>query len=252
MTDRRGATVIAVIAAAFGRVGCGMLLAPKPFLRSFLWPFPRPSARPSLRAGLAALLLAMASLPLPARADALGDLRAFIAGTQSASGAFSQVVRKATGSNGTEASGTFSYARPARFRWQVRKPYEQLLVSDGRTLWIYDPDLNQVTTRRIDDALGSTPAAILFGGGDLDKSFALSNAGDSDGLHWVEALPRDRDSGFERIGIGMRGGQPEQMEIRDSFGQTTLIRFTKLERGAVVKDGDFHFEPPKGSDVITQ
>jgi len=117
-------------------------------------------------------------------------------------------------------------------------------------LWTWDPDLNQVTVRAIGEALGATPAAILFGSGALDDNFELADAGEQDGLAWAEARPRQTESGFESLRIGLADGQLRRMEMRDHFGQTTVIRFTRLRANPALAEDRFRFEPPAGADVI--
>ena len=129
-------------------------------------------------------------------------------------------------------------------------PYEQLIVTDGERLHFYDKDLRQVTVRKVGDAISATPAAILFGSNDLDASFVLKDAGSVDGVEWLEAVPKQKESGFDRIRIGFRGGLPEAMEVRDAFGQTTRFAFSKIERNPVLDAGLFRFSVPKGVDVV--
>ncbi len=148
------------------------------------------------------------------------------------------------------ASGDFVFQRPGRFVWRYTKPYEQLLVADGQQLSIYDKDLNQVTVRKLGDALGSTPAAILFGSSDLDRSFDLKDAGARDGIAWLDATPKNRDTQFEKISIGFRGGELAAMELRDALGQTTTLEFANVERNPKVDASTFAFTPPKGADVV--
>lgn len=196
-------------------------------------------------AGLAAL-----GLPPAARAAAIDQLRQFAASTRSARGEFTQQQVRANGRAGETARGTFAFARPGRFRWEINAPYEQLIVTDGERLHFYDKDLRQVTVRRSTDAIGATPAALLFGSNDLDGAFALKEAGESDGLEWLEALPKAKDSGFERIRIGFRAGLPEAMEVRDAFGQTTRFAFRAIERNPVLEPAQFRFTAPAGVDVV--
>ena len=156
----------------------------------------------------------------------------------------------AQGSKDKVSSGTFVFARPGKFIWTYQKPYEQLLQADGEQLYIYDKDLNQVTARKLGDALGSSPAAILFGSNDLEKNFTLAEAGTRDGLEWLKATPKGKDSSFEQILIGLKGGTPEAMELKDSFGQTSLLSFRKFEKNPALNAGSFKFVMPKGADVI--
>ena len=183
---------------------------------------------------------------------ALSQLERFVSETRSARGEFTQRTLRSAGQPGESASGAFAFARPGRFRWEVRKPFEQLMVADGERLYFFDKDLNQVTERKLAESLGASPAAILFGANDLQRSFTLREAGARDGLDWLDALPRNKDAGFERIAIGFRGGLPEAMEVLDAFGRTTRFAFSAIERNASIDPGAFRFTAPKGADVIRQ
>ena len=193
-------------------------------------------------------------LCLPVRsawsADAIAELKAFSANTSSARGEFSQQLLKGGRQGMPAAQGEFAFARPGRFRWDIRKPYEQLILTDGRRLYFYDKDLRQVTIRPAGEVIKSTPAAVLFGGGDLDAAFQLTARGPHDDFNWVEARPRQADSGFDQILIGLRDGLPLRMEVRDAFGQITRFDFSRLSRNGAVNEADFRFTPPAGVDVI--
>ncbi len=197
-------------------------------------------------AGVFALLLGAGA----AHADALAQLKQFMDGTRSARGTFSQQVFSKSGRKPQQASGTFAFSRPGKFRWIYEKPYAQLLVGDGSKLWAYDQELNQVTTKKLGQALGSTPAAILAGDNSLDRNFVLKDGGSSDGLEWVEATPKADDSSFERIRLGFAGGQLKAMILNDNFGQTTALQFGQIERNPSLDAGQFRFVPPKGADVV--
>lgn len=204
---------------------------------------------------VATLLIACALAPLPAAASALEQFQSFVAGTRAARGEFTQRLVKADSATGAAkvsnaSTGTFLFARPGKFIWTYQKPYEQLLQADGDKLFIYDKDLNQVTVRKLGNALGSSPAAILFGSNDLEKNFSLKEIGLKEGLEWLEATPRSKDTTFEKIGIGLRNGLPEAMELRDSFGQVSLLTFTRFEKNPVLGAERFKFVPPKGADVF--
>lgn len=186
----------------------------------------------------------------PAVAGAIDQLHQFVSQTRSARGEFSQRVTGRAGRVTPASSGEFSFERPGRFRWAYLKPYEQLIVADGKTLTIWDKDLNQATVKALDAALGASPAAILFGSNDLEQRFVLKEAGSRDGIDWLEATPRTRDTSFERIGIGFRDGSLAAMELRDSLGQTTVLSFSKVERNPRLAPETFRFEPPKGADVL--
>ena len=197
------------------------------------------------------LLLAMLMLPAGgALASGIDALRSFIAATASAQGEFKQRVYDRKHKLTQEASGTLAFQRPGKFRWTYAKPYAQLIVGDGAKVWVYDEDLNQVTVRQLDRALGSTPAALLAGSNDFERAFIVSERGQKDGLEWVEAVPREKDSNFETIRMGFGFSGLEVMELADSFGQTTVLKFTALHRNPKLNAALFTFVPPKGADVI--
>jgi outer membrane lipoprotein carrier protein len=202
---------------------------------------------------LTALALACSLFAGSAGASALEQFKTFVSSTKAAKGEFTQrMVRKADGSGKATvpSSGHFVFARPGKFIWTYVKPYEQLLQADGEQLFIYDKDLNQVTVKKLGDALGSSPAAILFGSNDLDKNFTLAEAGLRDGLEWLKATPKNKDTSFEEIGIGLRNGVPEAMELRDSFGQTSVLSFKNFQRNPALSAAHFKFVMPKGADIF--
>ena len=183
-------------------------------------------------------------------AAALARFKAFASGTQAARADFEQTVRDRAGKTLQQAKGRFVFQRPGKFRWVYDKPVDQLIVGDGERVWIHDRDLNQVTVRKLSQALGSTPAALLAGSSDVGKAFELSDAGKRDGLEWLQALPRDREAGFERVRIGFGADGLQAMELVDHFGQTTRLRFSKLVRNPKIDPKEFRFDPPKGADVL--
>jgi outer membrane lipoprotein carrier protein len=194
-------------------------------------------------------------LPLLAQASALEQFKAFVAGTKSARGEFTQRMVKEEGGKmrvSSTANGVFIFARPGKFIWTYQKPYEQILQADGEKHFIYDKDLNQVTIKTLGNAIGSSPAAILFGSNDLEKNFTLSEGGLREGIEWLQAIPKAKDTSFEKIGIGLKDGVPVAMELRDSFGQISLLTFTKFEKNPSLPANQFHFALPKGADVLQQ
>lgn len=207
---------------------------------------------PSSRIGrLAGLLLApLLALPLPAFAAGIDQLREFANATRSARGEFTQQQVLGSGRSGPTASGSFAFSRPGKFRWDVQKPFEQLIITDGERVHFYDKDLRQVTVRKVGEAVGATPAAILFGSNDLETNFVVKDGGTADGLEWLDAQPRSKESGFDRIRIGFRAGLPESMEVRDAFGQTTRFTFRAIERNPALDPGLFRFTAPKGVDIV--
>ena len=187
---------------------------------------------------------------LSAFASGLDDFLAFNSGTKTATARFEQQVLDRAGKVVERASGTFAFARPGKFRWTYEKPHKQLLVGDGQKLWIHDPDLNQVTVKRVDNALSSTPAALLAGRDDITKLFTLRDAGTADSLSWVEATPKAQDTGFERVRLGLNGKTLAAMELYDQLGGRTFLRFLDLKANAPVSAGTFQFKTPPGADVI--
>lgn len=183
------------------------------------------------------------------QAASVERFQSYLRTTQAARADFQQKVFDKTGKVVQESRGSFSFLRPGRFRWSYVKP-PQLIVGDGDRVWIHDADLNQVTVRRASRVLGATPAALLAGASDLHKSFELIDAGTKDGLAWLEAKPREKESGFERIRLGMSVSGVEAMELMDHFGQTTVLRFSNMERNPQFDAGTFRFTPPKGVDVL--
>lgn len=177
-------------------------------------------------------------------------LKRFVQQTERAEGQFVQSVYRQNGGRGEQSDGSFAFERPGKFRWEYTKPYPQLLVGDGKKMWAYDPELQQVTIQTLGDALGATPAAILAGKDELDKNFTLEDGGRMNELDWAVATPRAADSSFARMKMGFANGQLVAMEIQDNFGQTTLLRFTEFKTNPALNASLFSFTPPKGVDVV--
>jgi outer membrane lipoprotein carrier protein len=195
-------------------------------------------------------LLALLLLPAAALASGVERFQAYLRTTQTARADFEQQVYDQERKLVQQSKGSFSFLRPGRFRWSYAQPYAQLIVGDGERVWIYDEDLNQVTVRAMARALGSTPAALLAGAADVERAFELSDAGLRDGLEWLEAKPREREAGFERIRLGMGTAGVQAMELTDHFGQTTVLRFFNITRNPQLDPSAFRFVPPKGADVL--
>ena len=192
----------------------------------------------------------IALLPMSCLANGLDDFLSFNQNTKSATGRFEQRVMDRAGKVVDRGSGSFAFARPGKFRWVYEKPHPQTLVADGHKLWIYDPDLQQVTIKRMDQAISSTPAALLAGREDITALFSLRDAGTADGLEWVEATPKTPDTGFDKVRLGLKGKQLAAMELFDQLGGHSALRFTELKPNAPVSSDTFKFTPPKGADVI--
>jgi outer membrane lipoprotein carrier protein len=188
-----------------------------------------------------------------AGAASIEMLKSFLQQTTSGRARFAQIVVDQNLKQLQRATGTMQFARPGKFRWDYDKPYEQTIVGDGSKLWIYDKDLNQVTVRRLDQLLGSSPAALLSGSNEIEKSYNLTNLGKQEGLDWIEAVPKAKEENtFESVRLGFSARGLEAMELHDQFGQTTVIKFTALERNPDFPPNEFRFVPPKGADVISE
>ncbi len=189
-------------------------------------------------------------LAVSAQAGAIDKLHRFLETTKTLRADFAQIVVAKNGKRPQQSVGIMMISRPGKFRWQIEKPYSQLLVGDGEKIWMYDPDLRQVTVKKMDAALGSTPAALLVGSNSLEKNFNLRELGERDGMEWLEATPRSADSGFEKLQLGFSGDELKAMELFDNFGQTTSLAFTNVQLNPALPATQFRFTPPAGADVI--
>lgn len=201
-------------------------------------------------------------------AQGLNALENFLKSTQSGKADFTQVVTSPPKTDASEkstskiktTSGTFEFSRPNRFKFLYKKPFEQTIVADGTTLWLYDVDLNQVTAKKQAQALGSTPAALIATAASLkalESEFNLQGAPDANGLQWVIATPKAREGQIQSIKVGMKnaadkGVSLSVLEILDSFGQRSVITFANVERNLTFGADNFSFKPPAGADVIRQ
>jgi outer membrane lipoprotein carrier protein len=196
-----------------------------------------------------------------AQASGLDALADFLKNTRSAHAEFAQVVTSPSKSSGTprvkKSSGVFEFVRPSHFRFDYQKPYEQLIVADGQTLWLYDPDLQQVTARPQAQSLSNTPAALIATASDirtLEKDFDLQSQADEQGLQWVLATPKNREGSLQSVRIGLRkeGDRTSlaQLDIMDAMGQQSVLRFEHFQLNPALATSNFHFVVPKGVDVI--
>lgn len=208
----------------------------------------------------------LSGLSALAQADAVATLRSFVKDVQTGRGSFTQVVTSPDGKKARRSTGTLEFQRPNRFRFTYAGPTEQVIVGDGKQVWLYDADLNQVTVRPMSQALGASPAALLSGGS-LDKDFTLRAVAASASsaaaaasmpqqatstLEWVEALPRHKEGQFQSVRVGFRQGQLAALEILDSFGQRSRLDFAQFEPKVAVPATRFQFTPPPGADVLQQ
>ncbi|MEP6965845.1 MAG: outer membrane lipoprotein chaperone LolA [Polaromonas sp.] len=196
-------------------------------------------------------------------ANGLESLELFVKTVSSGRADFTQVVtapaREGQAARSKTSSGTFEFSRPNRFKFIYKKPFEQSIVADGQTLWLYDPDLNQVTARKQSAVLGSTPAALIAAAPDLralQADFTLSAAPEKDGLQWVVATPKAKEGQLQAVRVGFRADEKPAglaaLEILDSFGQRSVLSFSKVEVNPNLPADTFHFKAPKGADVIRQ
>lgn len=197
----------------------------------------------------ALVLAALLAVP-PAHAGPIEKLEAFIAQTTSARASFTQKVTDDKGKTVQSASGTVVFSRPGKFRWEYRKPYEQLIVGDGERLWVYDADLNQVTVKKLEGSLGSSPAALLAGSNEIETFYNLEAKPSRGGLDWLEAYPKDEDTMFRKVRMGFKGNTLDTMELHDHLGQVTVIRFSRIDRNPKLAADAFVFTPPPGADVL--
>jgi len=149
-----------------------------------------------------------------------------------------------------ETSGKMLLLRPGRFRWDYKKPYEQQIVSNGKKVWLYDVDLEQVTVKTLDGVLGSTPALLLSSDTPIEENFTVRELGAEQDLQWVELMPLQKETGFEKLILGFDDTNLINMELHDAFGQLTRLRFSEIERNPVIDPAQFDFIPPKDVDVI--
>jgi outer membrane lipoprotein carrier protein len=196
---------------------------------------------------------------MSAWAGGLESLESFVKTVKSGKADFTQVVtapaKEGQAARSKTSSGSFEFARPSRFKFVYKKPFEQTIVADGQTLWLYDVDLNQVTARKQSAALGSTPAALIAAAPDLkalQADFALADAPDKDGLQWVQGTPKAKDSQLQQVRVGFKQDQLAVLEILDSFGQRSVLSFVGFQPNAALDASAFQFKPPAGADVVRQ
>ena len=219
-----------------------------------------------MRKLLSGFLLAIISIAACAQeqdATALKDLENFIKNTHSGRASFTQVVTSPAKDGQTPktktSSGLFEFSRPNRFKFLYKKPFEQAIVADGQTLWLHDVDLNQVTARKLAQVLNGTPAAVIAAAADLkalQADFSLTAMPENAGLQWVKAVPKTKEGQLQSIAVGLKttdkGTALAALEILDSFGQLSVMRFGLFEVNTALSAASFQFKPPAGADVIRQ
>lgn len=197
---------------------------------------------------LAAAVLSAATAA--AHAGAIDTLKKFNNDTDGISGSFSQTVKSKKKSQ--TSSGSFQILRPGMFKWNYNRPFKQVIVGDGKTMWLYDVDLKQVTKSEQSQSVSGSPAAILSGKAALESNYNLKEDGSAGGIDYVLATPKKGQSDYQFIRIGFKGETLAAMELKDSFGNHTSIRFSGLNMKPNLSRGHFQFTPPKGVDVLSQ
>jgi outer membrane lipoprotein carrier protein len=198
-------------------------------------------------------LLFISLIPSWIEAAAINSLKAFIQETRTVRANFSQTLYDKNARTLQESKGTMQFERPEKFRWTYEKPYEQLIVGNGTQVWFYDRDLNQVTIRQFNIAIGSSPAALLAGSSTIEDNFVLTELGLQNEIEWLEAIPKNKESAFEFIQMGFSpDGTLKIMALRDNFGQTTILSFSDLDKNPTLPADLFKFVPPDNADVINE
>ena len=199
------------------------------------------------------LLLSLLCFAMPLAAAPSGGtahMHAFLQDVHSLKADFVQVVLDSNLKQVKQSSGTLTIKRPDRFRWDYLKPNSEIIVADGKRLWLYDVALQQVTVKPLDKTLATSPAVLLSGSNDAEKSFTVTDQGEQDGLAWVQLTPKVKDSDFDSVRLGFKGDDVSVMELKDNLGNNTRITFDHIQRNPAVADATFQFTPPAGADVI--
>jgi outer membrane lipoprotein carrier protein len=198
------------------------------------------------------LLLAFVSGASYAEDRPVRELKAFLSATRTLTADFKQVLINEAGDPVQTSYGMFYLQRPGKFRWDYKKPIQQQIVSSSGKVWFYDPDLEQVTVKKLDQSLGSTPALLLSGEVSLEENFTMEQQGEDEGLLWVKLVPKNEESGFKYVLIGLSNGSLGGMELSDNFGQLTRIYFSNVSINREIKQDLFQFNAPKGADVFSE
>ena len=199
---------------------------------------------------LLALSLSCLSLPSWAGDNGIARMQAFLKDVHTLKAGFTQVVLDANLKQMKQSTGTLLIKRPDRFRWDYAKPNAETVVADGKRLWLYDVPLQQVTVKPLGETLAASPAVLLAGSNDVDKSFTVTDEGEKDGLAWVSLIPKVKDSDFQSVRLGFKGEDIAEMDLKDNLGNTTRIELDHIQRNPQVSDDSFKFVPPSGADVI--
>lgn len=196
------------------------------------------------------VLALLTALPLHAADSGVARMHAFLQKVKSLKADFTQTVLDPNDKQVKHLSGTLAIDRPDHFRWDYAKPNDEIIVADGKHLWLYDVQLQQVTVKPLNDTLAASPAVLLAGSNDVEKSFEVTDLGDQDGISWVGLKPKVKDTDFDSVKLGFKGDEVAVMELKDKLGNTTRIRFENVQRNPSLDPATFHFTPPAGADVI--
>ncbi len=199
---------------------------------------------------LRALFLALCWLPLAHADQALDRFNQFFAEMKTLQASFHQEVFDDRGRRLQQSSGHLQLLRPGRFRWEYATPNQQLILADGKNLWIYDPDLEQATVKPMAESLGSAPIALLTQFSTLEVAYAIRKGDAHDNLEWVQLIPKIQDTDFHRVEIGFDGKELRRMELYDQFGQKTVITLSELKMNEPINPSRFRFQAPAGTDII--
>jgi len=180
------------------------------------------------------------------------NLQTYLQNYKQLAGSFTQVISSDQSGRTQSSTGRFWIKKPGKFRWHYTTPYIQKIISNGKKLWVYDEDLEQVTTKSAAQSIDSSPLAIILGSASLDKIFIISQLADRDGLKWLKLAPKEESSGFESIKIGFKDGILTRMSFQDSFGQRTRLLFTDMSVNTLLADELFEFKAPEGADVFDE
>jgi outer membrane lipoprotein carrier protein len=184
--------------------------------------------------------------------NSLNKLRAFLSKAHTLQADFIQVQIDEKGNPGKKSSGLFFLQRPGKFRWDYQKPYNQQIVSNAGKVWFYDKDLAQVTAKRLNKAIGSTPALLLSGEVPIEQNFTIESQSVDEGVYWLKLIPKSEESGFKSLLLGLEGDILSGMELSDNFGQVTRIYFKNVKTGSKIDPQTFEFKPPSGVDVFEE
>jgi outer membrane lipoprotein carrier protein len=206
------------------------------------------------------LFIALGAVNTPAtELNGLKNLENFVKSTRTGKSDFTQTVtspaRAGEAPRVKNSSGTFEFQRPNRFKFNYKKPFDQLILADGTNLWIYDADLNQATQRKQAEAFANTPAALIASASDLSAlraQFTLENAPDQDGLSWVSAKPKSLESTLQIVRIGFKAEAFQQLDITDSFGQRSVINFNAMQVNLSLPADAFKFVLPPKAELLKQ